>query len=203
MQIELAERAQHGGIEQAEALANDARQQLLLLANAISSIVCIILFLMWVYRTNRNLRPLGVRGIEFTPGWSVGWWFVPIANIVRPYQIVKEIYLASDPLVALPRGIQRRGAPPVVRGWWGCWVAGYIINRVVTRGEAPTSPAELISLSYGVSISSALHVVAGILAIVLVARIDRRQDQRYDRLADGSLAIPAEPAVVVPDIQLT
>jgi hypothetical protein len=61
----------------------------------------------------------------------------------------------------------------------------------------------LISLSYGVSISSALHVVAGILAIVLVARIDRRQDQRYDRLADGSLAIPAEPAVVVPDIQLT
>ena len=54
-----------------------------------------ILFLMWVYRANYNVRCLGARDLRFTPGWSVGWFFVPIANLWKSYQVMKEIWQAS------------------------------------------------------------------------------------------------------------
>ena len=58
---------------------------------------CAVLFCMWVYRANKNARALGAQRMEFTPGWCAGWFFVPIANLFKPFQAVREIYQASDP----------------------------------------------------------------------------------------------------------
>ena len=30
--------------------------------------------------------------MTFTPGWIAGWFFVPIMNLFRPYEAVKELY---------------------------------------------------------------------------------------------------------------
>ena len=60
-------------------------------------ITCIVLYCVWVYRANKNARALGALGMKHTPGWCVGWFFVPIANLFMPYQAVREIYQASDP----------------------------------------------------------------------------------------------------------
>ena len=54
-----------------------------------------IVFLMWIHRANRNARGLGAEGMTFTPGWSVGWYFIPIANLWKPFQAMKEIWQAS------------------------------------------------------------------------------------------------------------
>jgi len=35
--------------------------------------------------------------MEYTPGWSVGWFFVPLYNFYKPYRAITELYLASDP----------------------------------------------------------------------------------------------------------
>ena len=32
---------------------------------------------------------------SFTPGWSVGWFFVPIMNPWKPFQAMREIWQAS------------------------------------------------------------------------------------------------------------
>lgn len=50
-----------------------------------------VVFLMWIYRANLNVRGFGAADMKFTPGWSVGWYFIPIMNLVRPYQAMKEI----------------------------------------------------------------------------------------------------------------
>ena len=47
--------------------------------------------LMWVHRAYRNLPALGARDMAYSPGWAVGWWFIPFLNLVRPYQVVREI----------------------------------------------------------------------------------------------------------------
>ena len=57
----------------------------------------IFFFFMWLVRANKNARALGARDMEFTPGWMVGWFFVPLANLFKPYEAVEELYLASDP----------------------------------------------------------------------------------------------------------
>jgi hypothetical protein len=47
-------------------------------------IFLIITFLRWIYRTNKNLRYLSGEQMKFTPDWSVGWFFIPIANVYKP-----------------------------------------------------------------------------------------------------------------------
>ncbi len=53
-------------------------------------------FLMWIHRANRNARALGAQDMRFTPGWSVGWFFVPLLSLWKPYQAMKEIWRASQ-----------------------------------------------------------------------------------------------------------
>ncbi len=55
------------------------------------------MFLMWLFRTYKNLEPLGSENIRFTPGWSVGWWFIPFANLVMPFKAVRGVWSESDP----------------------------------------------------------------------------------------------------------
>ena len=61
-------------------------------------IVAAFAFLIaWTSRLYRNLRPLGVRRLRFTEGWAIGGWFVPFVNLVRPKQILNDIWRGSDP----------------------------------------------------------------------------------------------------------
>ncbi len=63
----------------------------------VSWLVAGIVWLTWQHRAHRQLRQLGTQGLQFTPGWGVGWWFVPVANLWKPYQAIKELWVASDP----------------------------------------------------------------------------------------------------------
>jgi Domain of unknown function (DUF4328) len=75
----------------------DSRQRLLGIIQLSVQFPAVLLFLMWVYRANKNGRALGAQGMKYSPGWSVGWFFVPIASMFVPYWILKEIWQVSSP----------------------------------------------------------------------------------------------------------
>ena len=55
----------------------------------------------------------------------VGGWFVPVANLWVPYQVVSDIWQASTP---------RRPAPGrLIIAWWVLFVATGIIGQVLNR----------------------------------------------------------------------
>jgi hypothetical protein len=56
-----------------------------------------VIFLVWIYRSYYNLPVLGAANPRFTPGWAVGWFFIPIMSLFRPYQVVADISRASEP----------------------------------------------------------------------------------------------------------
>ena len=133
-----------------------------------------IAFLMWVHRSHRNLSALGAQGLKFTPGWAVGWWFIPILNLFQPFRIIREIWRASDPSVAI--GTAWRAAPssPLIGWWWGLFLASVVYFQV--SGDAPIS---LYLLTATVDIATDLFgVIAAVLAIRLVLRIEARQTAR-------------------------
>ena len=76
---------------------------------------------VWTSRAYRNLFALSVTDLRFTPGWGAGAWFVPFLNLVRPKQIVDDMW---RPPMASPsggRGAARpsmRASTPGGRSWW-------------------------------------------------------------------------------------
>ena len=80
--------------------------------NILTCLVGAIAGCVFCYRSNANLRSLNVTGLEHTPGWCAGWWFVPIANLFKPFQAVSETYKKSEQL----RGIQQGNS---LGFWWG------------------------------------------------------------------------------------
>lgn len=77
-----------------------------------------ILVLMWIYRANHNARQLGAADLRFTPGWAVGWYFVPIGWFWMPYVAMREIWRAS----VNPSDWGAEPVSPLLRWWWGLWI---------------------------------------------------------------------------------
>lgn len=83
-----------------------------------------VAFLAWLRRTVAA-TPAGRRGRVPTPARAVGWWFVPVVNLVRPYSIVRDLH--DDLAVA-----GRPAAP--IRAWWTCFVVAVVPSVVALAG---------------------------------------------------------------------
>ena len=62
-------------------------------------IATVVVFLMWLYRTHENLTAFGVpkNQLEYSSGWAVGSFFVPIVSLIIPYRAVREVWRKSVP----------------------------------------------------------------------------------------------------------
>ena len=49
------------------------------LAFSLVFLASVIAVAMWIHRAHANLRDAGADGLEFTPGWAVGWYFIPFS----------------------------------------------------------------------------------------------------------------------------
>jgi len=83
-------------------------------------IIEFVLFLAWVYLASRNLPALGATGLRYRPGWSVGWFFVPFANLFMPYLVMKELWQASSG--GFGTDWRSKRIPPVPAAWWAVQV---------------------------------------------------------------------------------
>lgn len=65
------------------------------LGMTVLALVTLVVFLMWVYRSTQNLRAFTKYPVRSTPGWAVGWYFVPIAFLFMPFRGMIDIWNAS------------------------------------------------------------------------------------------------------------
>jgi hypothetical protein len=144
-------------------------------------VAIIVLFCKFVHRTRWNAEALGSRGMEFTPGWAVGWFFVPLANLFQPYRAVREIYLASDP-EAGPHDWSRGSSGTLVGAWWTLWVISNLLGGLLMR-VAFTENASLKMLSPWLDVvDGLLDIPLSFLALAVVQAIHRRQKEKAERL---------------------
>lgn len=150
-----------------------------------------ILFLVWLYRASSNLAPLGATSQTISPGWAVGWWFIPFMNLVRPYQAVREIWQLSEP----PRDAAATAPPAARRGaaWLGWWWAGWLVSNIggviLTRISMETESTDgMIAVTYASIAGHVVEIVAAILAIFVVRAIDARQTALHGALYGRHLA---------------
>jgi hypothetical protein len=159
----------------AAAEASDTRQMIIGFSQLAVIIAGLIAFFMWVYRSNRNARSFGPHTMRFTPGWSVGWFFIPIANLWKPYQAVKEIWEVSRN----PASPEDSEPQPLLGWWWFFWIVALVVSnisfRLTLRAE---SIDELILANFITNISDAIDIPSCLLTVAVITRIYKAQMAR-------------------------
>src|SRR5687768_4168 len=178
----LARVAADGGVSTAEGEASDARMAMIGVFQMVAFWSCAIAFLSWLHRANRTTRSFGTAYMEFTPAWAVGWWFVPFANLIRPFQAVSEVWKTSSPRSTDATSWQAESTPPLLYAWWTFWLLGNFVANAYLRlsirsWNEPTMDDLLMMTRVGIG-SDVLSIVAGILAILVVVGINERQERK-------------------------
>lgn len=153
-----------------------------------ASILAAVIFLVWFHRAAVNVRAFGATGLQFTPGWCVGWWFVPLASLWKPLAAVKEVWRASEPDgVGQPYGWTYARTPGIMNLWWATYVVGNILGNLSGRIEDRQASAVL-----GVCCTVA-NAVCAACVIPIIRGLARRQEECGERLARAWQAPAAPP----------
>lgn len=167
-------------------IANDMREGVIALGQIGILIVTAVFFCIWLVRSGRNARALGAEGMKISPGWAAGWFFIPIANLFKPYQAVKEIYQASSPDWDPTSPEDWKGSSTTIVGlWWAMWIITNICGQLSTRlAVRAQTPEELISAELADIASAGFSLLAAICAISVVRTIHTKQVQRIERIGE-------------------
>ncbi len=126
----------------------------------------IVLGLTWTFRVAWNARHMGALGFDVSPAMSVGWYFVPFANLVKPYQAMRQVYWASLD----PSGWRDVGQP-LVASWWVLFIGSGLLARMSSAVDpALDAPINWLDLA-----AITAQAAAAIAFIVMVRRIGSAQ----------------------------
>jgi hypothetical protein len=117
----------------------------------------------WLYVSSTINHSMGKKDLTVSPGWSVGWYFIPIANLFRPYVSMKETYQAS-----FKGGNWKNQSVPVdLPIWWATWLGWGGINFFSAVTHAGVEPGETLEQGM-VDLMPYTDFVVNILLIVNV-----------------------------------
>ena len=156
-----------------------------------------IAFLAWLSRTVEIVPALGAGTPHDSPRWAIGWWFVPIAFLWKPYGVVREVW---DRL-ATPT---RTGDARLVLAWWLTWLSSTFVARFATASanSASTTLASAQSLFAVVAIAEIGSTAAAVLGFLVVREIQARADERalrlgFDEPLPSAAPLPTDSAAAI------
>ncbi len=182
---------------------NDTRQMAVALIHIVVYVGLVVSFLLWLHRASKNLPALGnpKSQVEYTPGWAVGWFFVPLANLFMPYKAVKEVWEKSDPFIKSRDDMMftPTSSAALVTGWWIGWVAMNVLGRITSRLQTDTAtPDTMRWVTWVDVVGDVVGIIAAVLAVFVVRGIDRRQTERARHVAYVPHMPPPPPLFTPP-----
>lgn len=113
----------------------------------------IIITLIWYHRATKNIHSFGAKEVT-SPTMAVVWWFIPIANLWKPYKLTQQIWKASIPETKLLNGTEWKNMPTsnIVKLWWvlmlvsvfGSFSAPYLLYPIDPNESEETRQAILL-----------------------------------------------------------
>jgi hypothetical protein len=152
----------------AEGKDNDTRQQIVGYIQVGLYLVTVVVFGRWIYLANQNVCALGAKNLTVTPGWAVGYFFIPIVCLWKPYQAMKELWRASQN----PAAWQSITASQILPGWWTLWIA-YMLFARASASELKNAHAilDFQTGTYTQIASDVINIGLCIIAMALVSQI--------------------------------
>jgi hypothetical protein len=126
-------------------------------------LITAVAFFVWLHRCYVNISGLPGRRLRFTPGWAVGYWFIPLLNIVRSKQILDELWHTSAP----GEGADAERKPLTALWLFALLAAGLASRVAATAGHSTIGDMKSVN---GLLLASS---VADIFAALLLFRLVR------------------------------
>jgi hypothetical protein len=163
---------QVGQLSPDQVASNDPVQGFIGLLQSGLGILTGIIFLKWIYRSYKNIQGFGAQGLRFSPGWAVGYYFIPILSLIRPVQVMGEIWRASDD----PRDWPRRPGSWLIASWWTLFLIYTGITQISLELAIQATTNEQWTLAAVLAIlGDFFSIPLSLAALRLVTEIYRRQ----------------------------
>ncbi len=134
-----------------------------------AAIVCLV---VWVFRANKNATALSSQPLDHSPGWAVGWFFVPFASLWKPYEVMREIYKASR----TPHDWRKAQGAAIIGWWWADYVFGNLSGLLLKGMSALHETVPLRGFSIFLYANVILHQL---LLLLIVGRIVKWQAKAH------------------------
>jgi hypothetical protein len=147
-------------------------------------------FLDWLYQARINLRAFGARRLDFTRGWALGGFFVPLLQLWRPFSVVREVWKASNPATTDPFAWKTGSVSPMVTLWWFGFVLYVALEilafsmNLAAAGEVPRIVTARIVGALG-DTCGALSATFGYFVVLRITSFQRdKRAQTRDLVPD-------------------
>ncbi len=177
--------------DSADLAVSEVAQILIGLLVMVLAVALIIMICRWIFRAGWNVRHLGAKRLEISPGMAVGWYFVPFANLVMPFRAMREIWLAShDPLG------WREASVPLITGWWVLWLVAGVVNNIAFRAALSAETLQQLNTTEMISIGGyVLSMGASLLFMRVVQGVQRAQDRAQGQVQPAQTPPPADESL--------
>jgi len=165
-------------VEELESVTSELAYGLVGFAQGVALIIAAVFFIRWFHLAHRNLGSLSDQPAAHNSRWVIWGFFVPILNLVRPQQLMREIWSITS--------VRWQGEPSRVIGltqpadhvnlWWGLFVATGILGNAVGRvALRATTAQETLLATWAVVFSDAFDIAAVLVALALVRSVTELQ----------------------------
>lgn len=147
-----------------------------------------ILLLRWIYCANANVRIMGATGLRFTPRGAILWYFIPLPNLWKPYQAMKEIWRASVD----PENWRQVKVPKLLPLWWTLAIMSLFLSNAALWAEMQVGGfTGKVITNIVMIVSDLVDIPLNFVAIVLITQInDAQQPHCADDLEHGAKHLP-------------
>ena len=132
---------------------------------------CVVLVGRVTFRAMKNLYTVGSKFPEMSPGWAVGWYFIPIANLWQPAKGMSQIYHGTYHAVGEATPSESR-----IAVWWTCWlITNFAANIALRIGGFDSAGTGVVTFSFD-AISSLFGMASAWALIRLIKPIAEKQE---------------------------
>ena len=143
-------------------------------------IFCVFMTCRVTYRAMRNLHTVNSDEAQMSPGWAVGWYFIPFANFWQPANGMSQIYHGTHKAV----GEKSRSSSPIP-AWWTMWLISNFSANISMRMSGGFAGGSYSTTTF---IIDGISSVTAIITAYLFLRLLRRVNERQKLLKHGGVA---------------
>jgi hypothetical protein len=183
--IDFADGIAHGATpDTARAAQIETRAEAVAIWMAVISLVAAVPFCAWFHRAHANLRAARLDHLQYASAWAIGGFFVPFLNLVRPFQVMTEVWAGTAYLAGVARVSKWRNAraSPWVGWWWGLLLAAGVASVAGGFVLGSSQNATGVAASGWIALTaSLLRAGSALCAVEVVRRITDLQEQAAAR----------------------